>query len=329
MLARMSDTLTVGTGSYTYQWNSRWAQVPREVSFRQTDGTLNGRCHGVCVANDGRVFVFNQSEIGVLIFNPDGSWAGTWKEFPSKRFEGAHGLTLHNEGSEQFLWLTDQTSKEVVKTTLDGETVMNIQRPFGGVYEDKDAAYTPTWAAQAQDGSIYVADGYGSGHISRYTRGGEYLDSFSGDVTDSAAGTFRCPHAIWIGQRPGATRRSDEVIYVTDRGNNKVQVYDLEWNFIKSFGQVHPCCFDVAPNGDLLVPDLLAFVQVYDEHDQPIAALGMDIGRAAAPGWPNYAPATVPDGKFNSPHGGCFDAEGNIYIAEWIIGGRITKLTRV
>ncbi|MHB1156602.1 MAG: hypothetical protein ACYC26_07165 [Phycisphaerales bacterium] len=39
--------------------------------------------------------------------------------------------------------------------------------------------------------------------------------------------------------------------------------------------------------------------------------------------------AKIEDGKFNRPHGGCFDAHGNIYIVEWIATGRITKLTRV
>jgi len=148
---------TVGRGEYTYEWNSNWAQIPDFVDFKQQDGALNARTHAVTVAKDGRVFIFNQSNYAILIFNPDGSYAGTWDEFPSSHFEGAHGLTRHEEGGREFLWLTDEYSSEVVKTTLDGEIVLSIDRPTGGVYADADAPFLPTWAAQAEDGTIFVS----------------------------------------------------------------------------------------------------------------------------------------------------------------------------
>jgi len=46
-------------------------------------------------------------------------------------------------------------------------------------------------------------------------------------------------------------------------------------------------------------------------------------------GWPNLAGTPlVKAGKFNSPHGGCFAPNGDVYCVEWIVGGRITKLAR-
>jgi hypothetical protein len=324
-----STHVTVGAGSYTYWWNSHWAQIPDFVTFSQHDGTPNGRTHGVTATDDGRIVVFNQSNYGILFFHPDGTFAGTWDQFPSPRFTGAHGLRLHREDGKQYLWLTDQESREVVKTTLDGQTVLSIDRPTGGVYADKDAKYIPTWAAQADNGTIYVADGYGSHHVSRYDRDGRYIDSFAGDATSPIAGIFKCPHAVWIGRRPQATGRDGQVVYITDRSNSKVQIYGLDWNFLNSFHQGHPCDFDMGPGGELLVPDLFASVQLYDAADRPIVSLGLDPKRPGAAGWPNLPDAAYADGKFSSPHGGCFDRQGNIYIVEWRIGGRITKLTRI
>jgi len=313
----MTDPLIIGNGDHRYEWNSDWAQVPDDVQL--------GYTHGVAVTKDGRVHVFNQSKHAVLSFNPDGSFHGMWDEFPSDRFLRAHGLTLIEEGGDEYFWLTDQTSGEVVKTTLDGRTVLAIDKP--GDYPT-DAKYSPTWAAQSPvDGTIFVADGYGSSRVNRYARDGDYIDHWDGG---KGLGAFRCPHCVWIGKRPQATGRDEPVVYITDRGNHRVQIFDLAGGFINAFYQDHPCCIDQGPGGELLVPDLFAFVNVYDDRDRPIATkLGdhqHDIVRHD--GWPNVPAEKIEPGKFNSPHGGCFDAEGNIYIVEWIETGRITKLTR-
>ncbi len=34
-------------------------------------------------------------------------------------------------------------------------------------------------------------------------------------------------------------------------------------------------------------------------------------------------------GRFNSPHGVDVDTDGNVYVVEWIVGGRIIKLERI
>lgn len=43
-------------------------------------------------------------------------------------------------------------------------------------------------------------------------------------------------------------------------------------------------------------------------------------------GWPNHPKERIKPGKFNSPHSIAADSSGNLYIVEWISGGRITKL---
>lgn len=313
----MTDPLIVKRGQYAYEWNSNWARIPDDVQL--------GYTHGVAVSKDGRVHVFNQSKHGVLSFNPDGSFESMWDEFPADRFLGAHGLTLIEEDGNEYLWLTDQTSNEVVKTTLDGQTVLNVDKPANYA---ADAKYSPTWATQSPaDGTIYVADGYGSGLINRYDKQGNFIDTWDGT---NGMGRFACPHAVWIGRRPKATGHDQPLVYITDRGNHRMQVFDLAGNFVKAFYQDHPCSVDQGPDGLLLVPDLFAFINVYDETDQPIAPKLGDHQHAIAnhDGWPNVPTERIVDGKFNSPHSGCFDRQGNIYIVEWISTGRITKLTK-
>jgi DNA-binding beta-propeller fold protein YncE len=49
---------------------------------------------------------------------------------------------------------------------------------------------------------------------------------------------------------------------------------------------------------------------------------------AETPGWPNVPADRIVPGKFNSPHGLAVDRDGNLYVAEWLIGGRTVKLVR-
>ena len=66
-----------------------------------------------------------------------------------------------------------------------------------------------------------------------------------------------------------------------------------------------------------------------DIKDEPSVYLGENTGAFKFnEGWPNVPHETLIPGKFNSPHGIAADHEGNIFVAEWLIGGRINKLTR-
>jgi DNA-binding beta-propeller fold protein YncE len=308
----------VAADSFRYTWDSNWAKVPAHIAV--------GRTHGVVVDAQDRVHVFNQSKHGVLTFDPEGNFIGTWAQFPSDRFLGAHGMTLVTEGDQQFLWLTDERSGEVVKTTLDGQTVMNLARPAVGVYEKLDAKYSPTWVAVSPvDGTIYVADGYGSGYISRYDKTGKYIDSFNG--SQGEAGAFNCPHGVWIGVRQAATGLAEPVLYVTDRANHRIQVFDLKLNYVKSFYMEFPCAFAPHPDGKtMVVPDLFGAVTVLDEHDAVVGHLGEQRDVVKQEGWPDLPAEKIVAGKFNSPHGAVVDRQGNIYVVEWIAGGRITRL---
>jgi len=116
-----------------------------------------------------------------------------------------------------------------------------------------------------------------------------------------------------------------------NRGNRRVQVYDVEGNYLRVFGAdflTSPCAFAVSGER-LIIPELRARVAILDGQDRLLGYLGENEAICDLPGWPNHADALVHPGKFNSPHGVAADAQGNIYVTEWIIGGRITQLAPV
>ena len=308
--------MTTTDGQTTYEWIENWARIPETPS-----GKENGRTHGVAVLNSGNVVVFNQADPAVLIFSPDGELVDSWGD----RFLGAHGLTLVEEDGVEYLWLTDQNTAEVVKMTLDGQTVQNLERPDLPVYAEK--GYAPTWVAVDEvrhggSGDIWVTDGYGAGLVSRYSADGSYVETIDGST---GAGTFSCPHGIWMD-----TRCAPHELYVADRGNHRIQVFNMDGSFNRCFGaEVLDSPDGFAPNGDqLIVPELFGRLAVLGVDGELIGYLGEQPGAKELAGWPNLSPERLEEGKCNSPHGATADAAGNIYYVEWIIGGRITKLER-
>jgi len=81
--------------------------------------------------------------------------------------------------------------------------------------------------------------------------------------------------------------------------------------------------------GDILiVSELVAGITVLDSGDRLVGRLGFQSGADSLQGWLNNH-EWVQEGKFNSPQSAAADAQGNIYVVEWISGGRVTKLERV
>ena len=120
-----------------------------------------------------------------------------------------------------------------------------------------------------------------------------------------------------------------------------MQVYDLEGGHLRTIGE----SFLNSPSGFAQWGDLLVVAELYsrlaalDQEDNFVGYIGADPssveeGWPERPGWPNTlgpdgraeAPPSANPGRFNSPHSLAVDLDGNLYVSEWLIGGRYTKL---
>lgn len=283
-----------------------------------TRGADNGRTHGVVMTRDGTLVVFRQADPAVVLLSPEGELVDAWGD----RFLGAHGLTLVHEGDREMLWLTDQETAEVVKTTLHGETLLQLERPDLPIYAEKP--YIPTWVAVVEErwggnGDIWVTDGYSTHLIHRYAADGRYLDSIDGHEV----GTFQCSHGIWIDTRSG-----EPELYIADRGNRRLVVFTPDGMFKRTAGEGEldsPC--GGTPVGDrLYVAELGARIALLDATDRVVQILGANEPVLQHPDWPNVPPDHLHAGRFNSPHDLTVGPDGSIYVVEWIVGGRLTRL---
>ena len=316
--------MQIGNQHHNYAWTEKWGNIPDTQSARE--GWAH---HGIVVSNTGNVFSFHQGDNTLITFDEH----GTLIDSAQTTVENAHGMTLVEENGEEFIWLADNLTGQVVKVDLNGTLVSSISKPDIKVYAE-GGNYSPTEVAVSEErnggnGEIIVTDGYGSSWIHFYDKDGNLQASIDG--TDGDGGGFATPHGVWID-----TRREDPELYVADRRNGQIQVYNLDGQYIRHFGAAPGADWLHSPSGFtawgeyLIVAELRGSrVTLLDANDEPAAYLGENTGAFKFnEGWPNVPHETLVPGKFNSPHGIASDNEGNIFVAEWLIGGRVNKLTR-
>ena len=337
LTARKSEKqLIIGTGEHRYEVQHNWPKLPDQFKWQTT--------HNVAIDRDGLLYVIHEGRENqkdhpaIFVFDRRGKFI---RAFGSQFQGGGHGLEVRTEGNNQFLYVTGyQQLKNFAKLTLEGELVWEKRAPMdSGLYpkgEDTNPkkrwgrdAFMPTNYAFLPDGGFFLADGYGSFHIHRYDKEGNWLSMFG--EPGKGDGQFNTPHGIWIDQRPG----QEPSVVVADRANGRLQWFSLAGEHRRTQdGFILPANLDT--HGELLlVPDLSSRITLLDGQNRVVAQLGED------PEWreqvmknnrklrsqPNGAGWVA--GRFLHPHDACFDAEGNIFVAEWVHTGRITRLRKL
>lgn len=320
----------MGSGEHTYEAIHDWGELPPGMRW--------GNTHGVVEDSQGRIYVAHtvhassERRDALVVFDDKGKFIRSW----GAGFQGgAHGLHLRKEGREEFLYFVDTGKGRpgggisaphacTIKMTLSGEEVLRIGYPreSPGYRPDGSTKFSPTNVAIAPNGDIYVADGYGAYRINQYDAQGRFLRSFGGNGKE--AGQLACPHGLMVDSRSGG----EPHLLVADRTNHRLQRFSLDGRHLGFNDGVNMPCHFHERRGIAVVPDLAARVTLLDRANRVIAHLGED----TAGDWQELRKkprAEFRPGKFVSPHGACFDHAGNIFVAEWVEEGRLTKLRRV
>ncbi len=260
----------LGTDGYRYEVVDGWAKLPPGYEF-------NADVAAVGVDKNDNVYAFNRGKHPMCVFDRNGNFLRSWGEGVFLRPHGVH------MAPDETIWLTDDGDHTVRQCTLDGKVLLTIGIPGKPApYMSGEPFHRCTHTALSpQADYLYISDGYGNSRVHKYTPDGKRVMSWGEPGTDP--GQFNIAHNICCDP--------DGWVYVADRENHRVQVFDgngkyeTQWNnmhrpsglYMESgtktprffVGEIGP---DMAVNIDL--PNCGPRVSIYTAKGELLARLG-------------------------------------------------------
>ena len=252
----------------------------------------------------------------VLIYNKSGKILDSW----SIGYSGAHGLTIVDEGGEEFLYITDPDAHKVCKTDLKGRKILEFDYPKEIKEYNSREDFKPTETTVSPNGDIFIADGYGKDFIIKYDSKGNYLKHFGGRGNKNDQ--FESCHGITIDTR----KNNSSSLLITSRSKNEFKRFDFEGNHLETISL--PGCWICRP---VVKGNNLFFAVIITEswwnYDGMIAVLDNNNKVVSMPGGsdPKYTGNKLEkplydDKTFLNPHDVCVDNDDNLYVPQWNSG---------
>jgi DNA-binding beta-propeller fold protein YncE len=225
----------------------KWGEVIRVHVDPKGNIWVFHRCFNVVPPGSAVCLDRGPANPPILEFDPSGKLL---KSFGVGLFAYPHGFTIDTDGN---LWTTDVNDQEkvlglsarnekgvilgqeVLKLSPDGKVLMMLGKE-GVAGTGADGFDRPSGVAVAPNGDIFVSDGHDpnvhkAGRVVKFSKDGHFIKSWG--KKGSAPGDFDEPHDIFVGGSRG-------LVYVADRKNNRIQVFDQNGTFVaawKQFGQ--------------------------------------------------------------------------------------------
>lgn len=209
----------LGTGEHRYRVVENFAKLP--------DGWQLTDVASVAVDSKDRVYVFNRGAHPMVVLDREGNFLRSWGE---GLFSRAHGLHIDADDN---LYCTDDGDHTVRKCTTDGKVLLTIGIPAKPApFMSGEPFHRCTHTALSPKGEIYVSDGYGNARVHKFTPDGKLIKSWGEPGTDP--GQFNIVHNI--------ATDADGWVYVADRENHRVQVFNGEGRYETQWNNLHRPC---------------------------------------------------------------------------------------
>jgi hypothetical protein len=315
---------------------------------------VTGEVGGICVDSNDHIFGINRRNVTalettvgkvpappVIEYDGDGNMVAAWGD-PNVLPLAIHGCFVDAQDN---IWIAGSGGGMVQKWSHDGGTLLlqigsrTVCDGVGGACGSPGLNSSTTTLNQPADiavdpktGEVYIADGYGNHRVVVFDAHGNYLRQWGSDGT--GPGQFQRdggghPHCIVMGH--------DGLLYVCDRGNDRIQVFDRMGNVVRIISIKPGTGFSPAPDG---TPGRRAVGSSLDvdfsaDRNQKYL-LNVDTGnevlwildRAAGKILGGFGSAGHNAGNFTLLHMIAVDSKGRLYTSETVDGRRLQKFTQ-
>ena len=228
-----------------YRVNIRFGQEPETMP----KGWYFGRVSAVATDSQGDVYVFHRGTAAppIVVFDKDGKYLRSWGK---GEIGNAHGIEVDADDN---VWTIDNGHHTVQKWTREGKLLQTLGTK-GKSGETENTFYRPTDIAFAKDGSFYVSDGYGNSRVVKFTKEGKFILAWG--KKGKGPGEFNLPHNVALD--------SKGTVYVSDRENNRIQIFDPNGKFLKMWTHLG------ATQGVWITPEDELWVVTHRNHIQNV-----------------------------------------------------------
>lgn len=214
----------------------------------------------------------------------------------------------------------------VVALSSTGAIAAELHLPAGDGPEPQSHWSPTAVAVDPQNRSVWVADGYGSSLVHQFSPHGQLLQTLDGAESGIA---FKVPHDVQVHDSGDGPE-----VLVADRRNQRVVALSADGAYRRSIGEGFlNSPSGLAWSGDLMFVTELSGDIVVLRSERVIGRIGRAPRPRESDGWPNVRGVrgqlrrpSISSGCFNSPHGIATSAD-NLYVTEWMIGGRVSRLS--
>jgi hypothetical protein len=313
LAADTAQPVRMGCGLMTFDTVPGWGLGP--------DGkSVIGPCHGsVVVDKEGNIYT--SAHAGVFVFSPAGKVV---RSFLGEKYSDIHDMKIREEADGEFIYGARNVNAEGIKFNAQTGDI-SLKLPFpeeSGLHLQK---FSPTAMTVAPNGEIFLSDGYASDHIFKFDKTGKYLMHFG--TKGNGLKEFNTAHGMTLD-----TRYSPPRLLICDRNHQpkgRLLHYDLSGQFIAEVVTGLGMPTSAVVQGDYVsVPDLHGRLVILDKSNTIMAVLGYNADPAKRMNY-NVPQSEWIEGIFSGTHGSSWDKDGNLYVQDWNVAGRIMKLVRV
>ena len=313
LAAEAAKPVRMGSGVMTFDTVPGWGLRP--------DGkSALGPTHGGVVV-DSKGNIYTSANKGVVVFSPDGK---VIQEYLGPKYSNMHDMEIRKEADGEFIYAARNAAAEGIKFDAHSGKIV-LKMPFPKESGLALKRFSPTAITVTANGDIYLSDGYASNHIFKFDKNGKYQMHFG--TKGNELKQFNTAHGMTLDTRYDPPR-----LLVCDRNHKpkgRLLHYSLEGKFIAVVitGLGMPTSASV--QGDYVsVPDLEGRVVILDKSNKIVSVLG-DRENSKPRVVFNVPQDKWVEGIFNGTHGSYWDKDGNLYVQDWNVSGRIIKLVRV